>query len=131
MTPEEFLFEMARTASMHSFEEHMDLISKDVKVYGVPEHDVITYDDWFNQCKQEFEDKLLTSVGYKDVYTLYKNTDDMCFLATEEIEASDGKKKSHCVKFIIKNEIDGVWRVTLERILTEEEIAEAKSTVLQ
>ena len=131
MTPQEFLSEMARTASMHNFEEHMNLISKDVKVYGVPEHDVITYDDWFNQCKQEFEDKLLTSVGYDDVHIVSETTDVICFIANEEIEASDGTKNAHCIKFYIKHEIDGQWRVTVERILSKDEIEEAKKTNLQ
>lgn len=131
MTPQEFLTEMARTASMHNFEEHMNLISRDVKVYGVPEHEVISYDDWFNQCKQEFEDKLLTSVGYDEIHILSEANDVICFIANEEIEASDGTQHAHCIKFYIKHEIDGQWRVTSERILSDEEKEEALKAVLQ
>ena len=50
---------MAETANKLDFNAHMNLISKDVSVYGVPGFEVITYKDWFNQCKHEFDNKLL------------------------------------------------------------------------
>jgi hypothetical protein len=52
MTPEKFLSAMAQTANTYNLEAHMNLISKDVKVTGFPEFDLITYDAWFNKCKQ-------------------------------------------------------------------------------
>lgn len=131
MTPQEFLSQMARTANMHNFDEHMNLISKDVKVYGVPDFDLITYDDWFNQCKQEFEDKLLTDVSYQDVHILSETTDEITFVAVETVEASDGKKNVNCVKFVIKKETDGQWRVVLERIMSEAELGNTGNSLIQ
>ena len=43
MNPQEFLDAMADTANRHDFAAHMNLISKDVSVYGVPDFEVITY----------------------------------------------------------------------------------------
>lgn len=131
MTAQEFLSQMGKTANMHNFEEHMNLISKDVKVYGVPDFDLITYDDWFNQCKQEFEDKLLTGVSYQDTHTLSETTNEITFVAVETVEASDGKKNVNCVKFIIKKETDGQWRVLLERIMSEAELGNTKNSSIQ
>ena len=51
MNPLEFLAVMAETANKHDFQAHMNLISKDVSVYGVPGFEVITYADWYNQCE--------------------------------------------------------------------------------
>jgi len=59
MHPLEFLAAMADTANRLDLDAHMSLISKDVSVYGVPDFEVITYDDWFNQCQHEFENNCL------------------------------------------------------------------------
>jgi len=119
MTPEQFLSEMAGTANRHEFEAHMNLISKDVKVYGVPEFDVITYDDWYNQCKQEFADRLLLRVTYQGLYTLSETENEIRFAAVETIEATDGQENINLIEFVIQKEGDGQWRVVQERIMSE------------
>ena len=40
-----FLSDMAETASQHNFEKHMDLISKEVEVFGVPGFETISSDE--------------------------------------------------------------------------------------
>jgi ketosteroid isomerase-like protein len=128
MTPQKFLTAMAETASRHDFDMHMDLISKDVKVLGVPNFEEITYDDWFNQCKEEFENKLISSVSYSELEIQSGTPEETLFVATETIEATDGKKNNHRIQFLIRKEDDGQWRVVLERILPEEDSGEAEET---
>lgn len=49
---------MALTANAGAYTSHMDLISKDVSVYGVPGFDVIGYDDWTRQCEYAFDESV-------------------------------------------------------------------------
>lgn len=118
MTPEQFLKEMADTANRHDFEAHMNLISKKVKVYGVPEFEEINYDDWYNQCKQEFSDRLLLRVTYQGVQTLTEVEDTIQFAVVETVEATDGQENINLLEFVIRKEEDGQWRLVQQRIMS-------------
>ena len=131
MTAEEFLSEMAETANTHNLEAHMKLISKVVKAHGFPEFDVITYNDWFNQCKQEFEDKLLVNVSYKNLHTLSETTDEIRFVAVENVYARDGQENTNCIEFTINKENDRQWRVVHERIISSADLDENNSITIQ
>ena len=131
MTAEEFLSEMAQTANTHNLEAHMNLISKDVKVHGFPEFDLITYDDWFNQCKQEFENMLIVNVSYKDLHTLSETIDEIRFIAVETVEARDRQVNINCIEFIIRKESDEQWRVVHERIISAADLDDSNSITLQ
>jgi ketosteroid isomerase-like protein len=120
MNPEEFLTVMAKTANNHDFAAHMNLISKDVQVYGVPNFDVINYNDWYNQCKKEFDDRLLHSISYVGLQILAEEPNRVMFAAVEIMEATDGHEIIYGIEFIIQKEEDGQWRVVQERILSGE-----------
>ena len=61
---QDWLEALARTANAKDYEAHMDIISKQVKVYGVPGFELIDYNDWAKQCKYEFGLGLLHRVSY-------------------------------------------------------------------
>lgn len=122
MRPMEFLAVMAETANNLDFEAHMNLISKEVSVYGVPDFEVITYDDWYKQCQHEFENKLLKRVSYNGLNILAETPERVMFKSVETIEGSDGSLNTSGIEFIIQKEDDGQWRVGQERILPEDEL---------
>ena len=122
MNAQQFLDRMAATANALDLDAHMNLISKDVSVFGVPGFDVIGYDDWFNQCKHEFENKLLKQVGYKGLNVLAETPDKIMFKSIETVEGTDGTVNSSGIEFIIQKEEDGEWRVSQERVLPEDEL---------
>lgn len=122
MKPLEFLAVMAETANNLDFDAHMDLISKNVSVYGVPDFEVITYDDWFNQCQHEFDNKLLKKVSYQGLNILAETPSRIMFKSIETVEGSDGSTNTSGIEFIIQKEEDGQWRVAQERILPEDEL---------
>ena len=122
MSPLEFLAVMAETANKLDLEKHMNLISKEVSVYGVPDFEVITYEDWYKQCKYEFENKLLKKVSYEGLNVLAETTDRVMFKSLETIEGSDGSINTSGIEFIIQKEDDGHWRVGQERILPDDEL---------
>lgn len=122
MHPLEFLAAMADTANRLDLVAHMNLISKNVSVYGVPDFEVITYDDWFNQCQHEFENKLLKKVSYEGLNILAETSERVMFKSIETVEGSDGSTNTSGIEFIIQKEDDGQWRVVQERILPEDEL---------
>ncbi|MDH5612290.1 MAG: hypothetical protein OEY66_07535 [Gammaproteobacteria bacterium] len=122
MNAQSFLDLMASTANDLNLEEHMKLISKDVSVFGVPGFEVIGYQDWFNQCQYEFENKLLKKVSYQGLNVLAETPDRIMFKSIETVEGSDGATNNNGIEFIIEKEDDGQWRVSQERILPEDEL---------
>ena len=126
MRPMEFLAVMAETANNLDFDAHMNLISKDVSVYGVPDFEVITYDDWHKQCQHEFENKLLKRVTYDGLNILAETPERVMFKSIETVEGSDGSVNASGIEFIIQKEADGQWRVGQERILPEDELENDK-----
>lgn len=117
-----FLDEMAATANRLDLDAHMNLISRDVAVFGVPGFDVIGYDDWYNQCRHEFENRLLKGVSYRGLNVLAETPDRIMFKSIETVEGSDGASNTSGIEFIIQKEDDGTWRVTQERVLPEDEL---------
>jgi small nuclear ribonucleoprotein (snRNP)-like protein len=126
MIPLEFLAAMAETANKLDFDAHMNLISKDVSVYGVPDFEVITYDDWYKQCKYEFDNKLLKKISYEGLNVLAETADRIMFKSLETVEGSDGSINTSGIEFIIQKEKDGQWRVSQERILPDDELESDK-----
>jgi len=122
MKAQQFLDSMAATANALDLEAHMNLISRDVSVFGVPGFDVIGYDDWFNQCKHEFENRLLKQVSYKGLNVVAETPDKIMFKSLETVEGSDGTVNSSGIEFIIQKEADGAWRVSQERVLPDDEL---------
>jgi len=122
MNAQQFLQRMADTANALDLDEHMNLISKDVSVFGVPGFDVIGYDDWFNQCRHEFENKLLKQVSYKGLNVLAETPEKIMFKSLEKVEGADGTVNSNGIEFIIQKEEDGAWRVSQERVLPDDEL---------
>ena len=122
MNAQSFLDLMASTANELNLGEHMSLISKDVAVFGVPGFEVIGYQDWFNQCQHEFENKLLKKVSYQGLSVLAETPERVMFKSIETVEGSDGEINSNGIEFIIQKEDDGQWRVGQERILPEDEL---------
>jgi hypothetical protein len=119
---QEFLDQMAATANAFNLELHMNLISKQVSVFGVPGFEVIGYQDWYNQCEHEFKNKLLKKVSYRGLNILAETPDRIMFKSVETVEGSDGSINSNGIEFIITKEKDDNWRVSQERILPEDEL---------
>ncbi|MCK4865639.1 MAG: nuclear transport factor 2 family protein [Gammaproteobacteria bacterium] len=122
-----FLSDMAKTASQHDFEKHMNLISKKVEVFGVPGFESISYDDWFKQCENEFSEKLIKAVSYENIDIIDSTESVIMFKTIEHIETKDKTQNATDVVIVITREDDGKWRVTQERILPTDELAQNKN----
>lgn len=119
---EDILEALALTANAGAYTSHMNLISKQVSVYGVPGFDVIGYNDWARQCEYEFDEGLLKRVSYEGLQLVTVTPGNVLFKTTETVEGNDGSVNCHGVEILIRKEEDGKWRVLQERILAEDEM---------
>ena len=110
-----------QTIQQYDHDAHMNLISKDVQVFGIPGFDVIGYSDWFSQCEYEFREKLIEKASYKGLKIRQSNDTQIMFLTEETVLATDGTIDSHPIEIVLTKESDGQWRVTQERLLSDEE----------
>lgn len=118
---QEWLDASAHTATNKLFDEHFNLISKKVRVTGVPGLESVSYEDWARQSKKEFKDNVLKSVNYDGLKLLATNDYQVMFKTIEIVEANDGTLKKHGVEILLSKEDDDVYRVTQERVLTDDE----------
>ena len=125
-TPEtiaqQWLNASAHTASNKDFDAHFNLISKKVRVTGVPGFESISYDDWMRAAEKDFKEGVLESVSYEGLKMNAHNDTQIMFKTLETIFVNDGTKKTHGVEILLELEEDNVWRVIQERVMTGDEI---------
>ncbi len=117
-----WLTESARTAAEKDHAAHMDLISRQVKLYGVADFDVIEYDQWSAQCASDFAAGMITAVGYQGLKMLASNDNKVMFKTIETLDTRDGQTIENGIEVVLEKESDGKWRLIQERILTVEEV---------
>lgn len=126
MKPQQFLDAMASTANALDLDAHMNLISKQVGVFGLPGYEEIGYQDWYNQCQHEFSDKIFKSVSYQGLNVIAEMPEKIMFKSIETVEGTDGAINVNGIEFIIQKEEDGSWRVSQERVLPSDELENDK-----
>ena len=117
----EWLNASAATASKKQFDAHFSLISKKVRVTGVPGFESISYDDWARASEKDFKENVLEKVSYKGFQLNAHNEKQVMFKTVESIFVNDGTKREHGVEILLEKEEDGVWRVIQERVMTHDE----------
>jgi len=118
---QQWLDASAKTATEKQFEAHFQLISKKVRVTGVPGFESISYDDWARAAEKDFKDNVLQAVTYDGLNLTAHNATQIMFKTLETIFVNDGSKKAQGVEILIELEEDGVWRVIQERVMTPDE----------
>ena len=113
-----WLSQRAHTAKNHQLQEHLNLISKNVKLYGIPDHPVVDYQAWASQCENEFSHKVLVDISYSDTQIISSNPSSIQFTTLEHINSNDGKKHQNQLKIIIQLEDDSIWRVVEEHVMS-------------
>ena len=96
MNAQQFLYTMAATANALDPEQHMNLASQDVSVFGVPGFDVTGYEGWFSRRKHELK-------------------------SVETVEGVDGTVNTHGLESVNLKDDDGNCRVSKERVLPQDE----------
>ena len=120
---QQWLNDVAASANALELEQHMNLISKRVALTGVPGFDTIGYDDWHAQCAHEFKQGLLKSVDYRGLKMIVDGDTRIMFKPWETVIGKDNETRAQGIEVLIEKENDGVWRLTQERVLSDEESA--------
>ncbi len=127
MNPEEiiqqWMDDSRETLKNYDVEGHLNLISKDVIVHGVPELNTIDYKDWSAQVHHEFAERMIKSVDFDGMRIRAKNDSEIMFTTLETITATDGKELQNRLEVVLLKEEDGQWRVVQERLLDAAEFA--------
>jgi len=100
---------------------HMNLISKEVQVFGVPGFEVIGYQDWYAQSEYEFRERLILDAQYQGTRVRQENESQIMFATVESITASDKSVNKQAIEVVLAKEIDGEWRVIQERLIAVDE----------
>lgn len=115
----DWMIACCKTINEYDHAGHMNLISKDVKVFGIEGYDVITYDDWFAQCESEFKDKVITEVSYDGLNVKQVFDTKIEFSTIEIIETKDDTTIKHGIEVTLLKESDGQWRVIEEHLMDD------------
>ena len=113
---QQWLEEMTQSVANKDLNAHMELVSKNVRVYGVPGHEVINYQRWLVRRRNEFEKNLLASLIYslKNVKTIALRR--LAFNVEEIMTAVSGQAIWLNKDIILEQEKDDKWRVVEEKI---------------
>jgi hypothetical protein len=110
-----WLDDISFSAATWNLDAHMQLVSRQVEVTGIPRIQRIDYDGWRVRRKNEFEKKLLHSLTYR-LGKILKEVDDQIHFSVEEtMRARSGQTIVADKEVILKREEDGQWRVRHER----------------
>ena len=96
--------------------QHMNFVSKRVKVYGVPSKDVIDYRDWKARRKYEFSNGETLSLNYQKIRLISSTQRRIRFSTSETTLAKNGKMLILNKNIILEHEDDDVWRVVEENV---------------
>lgn len=127
----DYLQQMADTAMNNDLDAHMNLISEHVQLLGVPGQDAIDYEKWKSQCQQEFSEQLITQVNYDKLEIIPRQDEHLMFTAIETIKTTKGDTQRMAIEVVLSKESDGVWRMTQQRVLSDQNEQQDSSTQLQ
>jgi len=117
-TAEDWLSAITKTVQLRNIHAHMRLVSKSVRVYGVPGNETITYIDWRKRRQTEFEKNLLKELSYDFIRMKSITPKRLHFIAIETMSGMSGNSFKINKDIIIEKEYDGVWRVVEEKIVS-------------
>lgn len=118
----QWLHDSAETVNDKDLPAHMNLTSKKVSLQGVPGFDELTYPDWKNQCRYEFEYYIIKRVRYGEIKMISSTESHVMFKNFETVEASDGSVNAQGIEVLLEKESDGLWRLIQECVMPSDEV---------
>ena len=117
----EWISKMINTLEIYDFNAHMNLISKNAKIFDLTGIKVINYDDWYKLCEEEFLQKSITSAQYTQVSSSVFSHKQIMFNALQIIHSRSGAIYEQAVEHVIVKEDEGEWRLVQQRALTKKQ----------
>jgi hypothetical protein len=104
------------SAATWNLDEHMELISRDVQVHGLPAAGIVDYVGFKKRRHNEFHKKLLLSITYKGLELLESNGEHITFAVKETLKSTRGESFVLDKEIRLRRESDGKWRAVQEQI---------------
>lgn len=104
------------SAATWNLDEHMELISRDVQVHGLPAVGIVDYVGFKKRRHNEFHKKLLLSITYKGLELLESNGEHITFTVKETLKSTRGESFVLDKEIRLRRESDGKWRAVQEQI---------------
>ena len=113
---EDWLSAMQRSVETHDIDAHMALVSKNVRVYGLPNQTEVDFDAWRLRRHNEFKNNKLQGLVYKLIRIRMALQRRIGFEVEEHMLSADGNVYVILKDVMLEREQDNNWRVVEENI---------------
>jgi len=113
---EQWLAALSYSVATWNLKEHMELISREMQVHGLPNCDVVDYDGFKRRRHNEFSQKMLQSLTHRGVSLLQCDSEHICFEVKETLKSTRGESFVIDKEMKLRKESDGKWRAVQEKI---------------
>jgi hypothetical protein len=111
-----WLKRLTESVKNRDLETHMGLVSKKVRVYGIPNQASLGYQDWYRRRRNEFNNNRLASLSYNNLNIKTITLRRLGFQVTEIMQATNGQQIQINKDILLEQEEDNQWRVVEETI---------------
>lgn len=112
-----WLTRISESVKNRDLDTHMGLVSKRVRVYGIPNQEPLGYQDWYRRRRNEFANNRLASLSYSNLNIKTITLRRLGFQVTETMRSTDGPQIEINKDILLEQEEDNQWRVVEETIL--------------
>jgi len=113
---QQWLSSFSFSAATWNLDDHMELISRDVQVHGLPAAGIVDYAGFRKRRHNEFHKKLLISITHKGMALLESKNDQITFAVKETLKSTRGESFVLDKEIRLRRESDGKWRAVQEQI---------------
>jgi len=111
-----WLSNITETVKTKDLPKHMELVSENVVIYGMPNGKTLNYADWYNRRKSEFERNILKGLAYNNLKIKNFGLRRLIFDIEEIMDGNNGDMAIINKQVILEQEQDEQWRVVEETI---------------
>ena len=111
-----WLSNITETVKNKDLDKHMQLVSENVAVYGLPNGKTINYADWKKRRESEFKRGLIDSIKYDKLSIKNIGLRRLTFKIEEITDTSSKELLMVNKEIILEQEQDDQWRVVEETI---------------
>lgn len=111
-----WLSNITETVKSKDLHKHMDLISENVMVYGMPSGKTLGYSGWKKRRESEFKRGLIKDLSYDNLQIKNFGLRRLIFSIQEVMNGTNGDIAIINKQVVLEQEQDNHWRVVEETI---------------
>lgn len=111
-----WLSNITETVKNKDLEKHMELVAKNVAIYGSPSGKTLNYNDWKKRRASEFKRDLIKDIKYDNLKVKNFGLRRMIFDIEEIMDGTSGDLAIINKQIVLEQAEDEQWRVVEETI---------------